>query len=153
MAILNPVEWWYELMKLSVESILIKRMSATECGVDRVFIIPTAAVGCSPLKRQHPQTIEFEYMDRPNDADLVGVIAEAVRSEENRFYSAAFVTACNEQLKRFNKRCVQIGTYAKNKSSTPAIWKRESDTTLGKAGEDSGKAHIFRSNRSARKLT
>ncbi|KAK3615030.1 hypothetical protein LTR56_026857 [Elasticomyces elasticus] len=75
----------------------------------KVIIIPTGAAGASSIKRELPQVIEFEMPVRAKDEGLAGKIGAAEQPDAgNETYLAASVTACNKQLKLFDKQVVEV---------------------------------------------
>lgn len=80
--------------------------------------------------------------DRKRDDCLKGAIGEAKLTSENATYLAAFSTACNHQLKGFGKEVMKIGDERGAAMHFPAVWKRDSDTTLGPMGKDQGEQNF-----------
>ncbi|KAK3629163.1 hypothetical protein LTR56_017815 [Elasticomyces elasticus] len=106
-----------------------------------VTVIPTGATGASSIKRELPQIIEFEMPVRAKDEGLSGKIGAAEQSDAgNETYLAAFITACNRQLKLFDKQVVEVDVEQaeKDKLAFPMRWERDEHSTLGDKGEDKG---------------
>ncbi|KAK5739760.1 hypothetical protein LTR17_005046 [Elasticomyces elasticus] len=106
-----------------------------------VTIIPTGAAGASSIKRELPQIIEFGMPVRAKDEGLSGKIGAAEQPDAgNETYLAAFITACNKQLKLFDKQVVEVDVdHAKiDNLAFPMTWERDEHSTSGDKGEDKG---------------
>ncbi|KAK5693354.1 hypothetical protein LTR17_025075 [Elasticomyces elasticus] len=106
-----------------------------------VTIIPTGAAGASSIKRELPQIIEFEMPVRAKDEGLAGRIGESEQPDAgNETYLAAFITACNRQLKLFDKEMVEVDVEQAEKDNLAFSmrWERDEHSTLGDKGEDKG---------------
>ncbi|KAK5953860.1 hypothetical protein OHC33_005130 [Knufia fluminis] len=131
-----------ELMLKCLEQILVRHDQKQSKGTKAsrfaytVTIIPTAAVGISSLKYDRPAIIEFGLPDEANDTRLHGQSQRAIPYAATHY--AAFKTACNTLLKDFGKEIIEIGENNAGRLLTNAVWKRDSNTTLGKKGKDKG---------------
>ncbi|KAK5675148.1 hypothetical protein LTS10_012222 [Elasticomyces elasticus] len=106
-----------------------------------VAIVPTGAAGASSIKRELPQIIEFEMPVRAKDEGLSGKIGESEQLDAgNETYLTAFITACNKQLKLFDKQVVEVDVDQAEMDNLafPMTWKRDEPSTLGDKGPDKG---------------
>lgn len=77
----------------------------------RVIIIPTAAVGASPLTRTYPKAISFTLPDRKADSDLGGKFGEVV-DDPDETYRSLVTRVFNDELVPFKKSVIDVSSAA-----------------------------------------
>ena len=81
--------------------------SAEKDQYHQVIIVPTAATGASPTKRQYPQIVSFSWPDKKANKKLKGRIGEGANPEQDTYLSV-FKKAVNDQLAHYKKSVIDL---------------------------------------------
>jgi hypothetical protein len=116
----------------------LENSSASKDQAYRVMIVPTAAVGASPLKRTYPQVISFRLPDQKAGKDFKGTIGEA-NDDPDETYLSLMTRVVNEQLVPYQKTLIDASSTATpakdasvNRTRCDAVFKYEEDNKAKK---------------------
>jgi len=93
-----------------IEQIIVLRSpnpSVPKIRAYRIIMVPTAATGSSPIVRQSPDIISFNWPDRKADKHLKGRFGEAADRNKDTYLSV-FKRVFDEQLAAFGKSVVGV---------------------------------------------
>lgn len=77
----------------------------------RAIIVPTAAVGASPLKRTYPKAVSFKLPDQKAGKDFKGAIGEA-SDDPDETYLSLTTRVINEQLAPYQRTVINASSTA-----------------------------------------
>lgn len=109
----------------------------------RAIIVPTAAVGASPLKRTYPKAVSFNLPDQKAGKDFKGVIGEA-SDDPDETYLSLMTRVINEQLAPYQRTVINASSRTVVAEDAPEVrtrchavlkWEDDEEAKKGVQGE------------------